>query len=52
MTFDEAKQAFIDAAQRTMEAYKALEAAQAAEKKARELFAKALEQHTESKVNA
>ena len=52
MTFQEAKEAYIDAVQHTIDTYRQLEAAQAAEKKAREVFARALEQHTESKVNA
>lgn len=38
MTLEEARNAFIDAAQRTMDAYRALEAAKVAENKAREVF--------------
>ena len=48
MTLEEARNAFIDAAQRTMEAYRALEAAKSAESKAREVFRALLEKRNES----
>ena len=41
MTLEEAKEAFIAAANRTIEAYRELEAAQAAERKAREVYERA-----------
>lgn len=51
MTLEEARNAFIDAAQRTMEAYRTLEAAKAAESKAREAFRVLLDKHNESLPN-